>query len=270
LDTGTLLFFGGSTIRFTPYLRRLLLPLVQGEWPEWIVSYARYGMVDFAQHLGLDSATVLTSNPDIDTLSLEEIRDAVPTTYDIRLVTVMWLDGTVSDYRFPFSARAIASLGPALLEILKLRTPVGFPHEGEETEDGWVVDQGISIDVREKMVWLWDEGELDPRWLEHTRAAWPGWSVAGHIDGIVHQARLTGRDPKPYMLPDAEVARQLVTELGSDNSVDLKALLMAVGNVPEGTNRVEVAQGFFRQDPPPLNPAERKARIEHLLRDMLD
>ncbi len=227
-------------------------------------------MADFAQHLGLDIATVLTGSPDIDTLNLGEIRDAVPTTYDIRLVTVIWRDGTVSDYRFPFPAPAIASLGPALLETLKLQTPVGFPHEGEETEDGGVVDQGMSINVREKIVWLWDEGKLDPRWLEHTRAAWPDWSVAGHIDGVVYQARLNVRDPKKYILTDAEVAQQLVTELGSENSVDLGVLIMAVGNVPEGTTRVEVARGFFRQDAPPLDPAERKARIEHLLRNVLD
>jgi hypothetical protein len=147
---------------------------------------------------------------------------------------------------------------------------VAFPHEGEETVDGWCIDEGLSVDVPEKAVWLWDSCEVDPRWLERISGAWPGWRVDGHIDGVVRQAQLSGRDPAPYMLADAEVARQLVTTLCADSSIDFSALLKTVvSDMPEGSDRVEVAHGFFRVDPPPLHPTERRARLEQLLQDKL-
>ena len=274
LDTRTLIFYGGSDIQIMPHLRRMLLPLLRRVWHGWSIEYARFGTADFARHLGIDSATVLGGDPrgDARELTLDEFRvtHSVEAALETCLITVTRPDGSVSDYRSGYYARTIAALGPAILPILEQRASVDFPHEGAETEYGIYTEYGVYIDARTKVLWLWDCSELDPRWLEGIEQAWPGWRVEGHIDGVVRQAMLSGRDPLPFMVPDAEVARQLVTVLSSGWSVDPGSLFaLATSDPPPGTDRIEVAAGFLRNDPPPTPPDARKALLEQILAGVL-
>jgi hypothetical protein len=111
------------------------------------------------------------------------------------------------------------------------------------------LEDGVYFDVPKRAIWLWDARELDPRWLEGIERAWPGWHVEGHIEGVVRQALLSGRDPTPFMVPDAEATRRLVAVLSSGWSVDPGALFkVAISNPPMGTDRIEVAPGFLRSD----------------------
>lgn len=272
LDSRVLMFYGGQAIRYTPYLRRLLLRLLQRVWSGWTVEYIRFGMVDFARHLGIDSANVLTTDRQggAREITLDELHAAHPAEFECSLATATWPDGTVSDYRFAYEARAIAALGSGLLSALQQRAPVAFPHEGEESEYGVNLDSGVYIDAPKKTIWVWDDSELDPRWLEDIGYAWPGWHVEGHIDGVVRQALLSGRDPTPFMVPDAEAAQKLMAILSSGWSVDPGALLKsALSNPPAGADRVEIASGFLRNDPPPMPPEDRRNLLEQLIQDVL-
>jgi hypothetical protein len=91
-------------------------------------------MADFARHLGLDSASVLTDDPrgDAREITLAELSDTHPE-FETCVITITWPDGTVSDYRLAFHARTIAALGPGLLSVLQQREQVAFPHEQEKT-----------------------------------------------------------------------------------------------------------------------------------------
>jgi len=271
MDTRTLIFHGGGDITIFPYLRRMLLLALRRLWPGWTVDYARFGMADFARHLGLDIATVLTDDPQGDTraITLAELSDPHPE-FETCVLTVTWPDGTISDYRLAFYAHMIAALGPDLLSVLQQREPVALPHEREKTLYKACLDDGLYIDVPNKAIWLWDASQLDPRWLEEIGHAWPTWRVDGHIEGVVRQAVLSGRDPTPFMVPDAEAARELVAILSSGWSIDPGALFkLAISNPPPGTQHIEVASGFLRADPPTLTADERRKLLEHVLWDIL-
>ena len=95
-------------------------------------------------------------------------------------------------------------------------------------------------------------------------------SHEGLLDARSRQAMLSGRDPLPFMVPDAEVARQLITVLSSGWSVDPGALFaLATSDPPPGTDRIEIAAGFLRNDPPPAPPDARRALLEQLLAEVL-
>lgn len=105
---------------------------------------------------------------------------------------------------------------------------------------------------------------------EEIGRAWPTWRMDGHIEGVVRQAVLSGRDPTPFMVSDAEAARELVAILSSGWSIDPGALFkLAISNPPPGTVRIEVASGFLRADPPELTASQRRTLLEHVLRDIL-
>ena len=67
---------------------------------------------------------------------------------------------------------------------------------------GWNVEwatQGI-VDFarylgRAKEVWIWQWRTLDPRYLCALEDHWPGWRIEGHVDGMMRQVQLSGRDP---------------------------------------------------------------------------
>ena len=66
--------------------------------------------------------------------------------------------------------------------------PAALPPEDQ-------ADEGAYLDVPARSLWVWERRTLDPRNLEGLRRRWPGWQVRGHIEGLVRQVALSGRDP---------------------------------------------------------------------------
>lgn len=81
-DRRRLLFWGGESISFCPYLRRVFLPVLRHLWSGWSAEWATQGIVDFARYLGIDLEDVLAG----------DVFYGSPA-----LLTVRWEDGRVAD-----------------------------------------------------------------------------------------------------------------------------------------------------------------------------
>jgi hypothetical protein len=267
-DHRRLLFWGGEDILCVPYLRRFLLPALRQLWPEWIVEWALHGVADLADALHIDRATVLAGgvargfNPDrsiSDEMLLEN-------EYQTTLITVRWKDGVVFDYSLTYLPGIILSVGPRLLNVLSRRTPDPLPHERDEDYEG-----GAFFDLTTQNMWVWDMSTLDPRYLTALPHVWPEWHVRGHVDGMVHQVILSGRDPSDIIIPQEEAIAKLVQTLTMEgpNVPNLGTLLAAATTgKPEGTE-IHIAPGFFSVPEPILSVEERQRILQRLFHTSL-
>ncbi|HET9980070.1 MAG TPA: hypothetical protein VFQ32_06490 [Ktedonobacterales bacterium] len=270
-DTHTLLFFGGKELPRRPDLRRLFLRAIRLTWPEWLISWATHGVVDFAEYPGV--AAFLEIDPasvrDTSEYAVEKpypeakIRNPHRNPWIWAVITVAWDDGRVTDYTFDDFADGYLIHGPDLLGILRDCAPDILPREDG---DGQHVPLGGGyIDVTEHVLWAWNDGPVSPTYIERLAHAWPGWRVAENLDGLTHQVRLSGRDPALVAVPVEEAVATLIKELASglDDSYPLKfAQKIQAQSAPDSTR---FAPGFFRVDNPGTPSEERRVHLAHLL-----
>jgi len=245
-DQHRLLFWGGENIQYEPYLRRALLPALRFLWPGWTVEWAAHGIADLADYLHIDKSTVLTSEdfqegfrpddvPSDDDLSSWE-RDGFAT-----IITIKRSDGLVFDYAFSSIPGAILSVGPRLLDFLLAKgKPVVLPHERELLE----AEEGAYLDIPAHAMSVWNQSTIDPRYIEALQALWTGWQVDGHVDGIVRQVALSGRDVTSLMIPLDEAVADLVKELTPVDALPNVFVAVMTSDVTDDADRIEIASGI--------------------------
>lgn len=276
LDRRELLFFGGGRIETTPYLRRPLLLALRACWPGWSVEWARFGIADLALSLGWEVGKVLDT--EFDDPKLLHSSDpliherAVRVAYELKhtksIFSVQWSDGDVLDYWLAPLTDAALSLGPRLLELLKGLLTTALPREWDANIPG----SGAFVDATTQAIWTWDRGELDPRKLAAIARRWPGWHVDGHVEGLVRQVLLSGRDPAAVTLPEERAISELVEELTHDSTTDPASLYAAFTRSEQSPllNQGEITfgKGFFSADTPPLSADERREILLRHLRSI--
>lgn len=238
-DRRRLLFWGGEDISFCPYLRRVFLPVLGHLWPGWSVEWATQGIVDFARYLGIALEDVLAG----------DVFHRIPA-----LLTVRWEDGRIADYLFdiPMDDQMgdILEAGPSGLDILRDKGSSAVPNEGD-----YPCEEGAYVDMKAKEIWIWQWRTLDPRYLWALEDYWPGWRIEGHVDGIVRQVQLSGRDPSSVAMPEDKAIEELIEVLTlSDHAPDPVSML---SSFPPGTIR-QIHPDFFTIDQPPPSQEERR------------
>src|SRR5579872_1129470 len=156
------------------------------------------------------------------------------------LLIIRWKTGEVGDYFFfanvrrlhdeygkhPFSAAPyqILSLGSQLLTIMLTQPTASLPREDSEQEPY----EGAFVDEETQTIWVWHNEELDPRYLEALARRWPGWQVHGHVEGLVRQVMLSGRDPAALAVPEQQAIDELIEEVIQQPGIDLRRLSWAI------------------------------------------
>jgi hypothetical protein len=267
-------FFGGLVIESSPYLRRPLLRALRMLWQGWSVEWAAHGIADLALFLGWDVDRVLTSESS-DSLLLGSSNPIVnegqvQTTQVLRqaysIVTVRWSQSDVRDYWLSPQAVFALSLGPRLLELLANATDSTLPREDDPDLPG----NGAYFDVPSRAMWMWELWAFDPRLVAAMERRWPGWHAHGHVDGLVRQVELSGRDAAPIKVPEDRAIEELVEELSRESAIDPTSLFAALTRSAQdsqpGGGQITVGKGFFSADGPPLSPEERREVLLSLLR----
>ena len=274
LDRRELRFFGGLHIDMTPYLRRPLLRALRTLWQGWSVEWAVHGIADLALCLGWEVDRVLTSeSADSPLLGGSDpivSEGAVQTALVLRqahsVITVRRSQTDVRDYLLSPKSVYVLSLGPRLLELLANATDATLPSEGDPDLPG----EGAYLDVTSRTVWMWDFGPFDPRLVVAMERRWPRWRAHGHVDGLVRQVELSGRDGSVVRVPEERAIQELVEELVRASSTDPASLFAALtGSAQDsqpGGGQITVGKGFFSADRPPLPPEERRDVLLTLLR----
>lgn len=109
--------------------------------------------------------------------------------------------------------------------------------------------------MKAKEVWMWQWKILDPRYLWTLEDRWPGWRIEGHVDRIVRQVQLSGRDPSSVAIPDDKAIEELIEALTlSDHASDPASIF---SSFPPGTD-VQIHPDFFTIDQPPPSREERR------------
>lgn len=250
----TLLFWGGKAITGRPYLRRLLLPALRVIWPEWQVSWASRGIVDFAEYpgvakaLGIDPASVINTTTDIlrKPYSKETIQDPHQRPFVSAVVTVRWEDRQVSDYTFCWFPQGYITYGTALLTVLRDRQPEELPRE-DGTVDGNIIG-GAYVDTITQTLWVWHGSTLDLPYLDVVRQAWPGWRLETHVDGLARQVALSGRDPALVRVPTDQAIAELTHELLDWDATAALIEILKPLLVHTDPATSTFAPGFFRFD----------------------
>lgn len=275
VDRRELRFFGGWRIERTRYLRRPLLRTLRALWPGWSVEWALFGIAELALGLGWDVGRVLVSESEDSPLLvgagpiIEE--DAVRITPEPEqahsILTVRWSETDVRDYLLTPRSTSALSLGPRLLELLADDRGTTLPGEDDPNLPG----EGAFLDATAQTLWMWEFSALDPRHPAALARRWPGWQVHGHVDGLVRQVELSGRDVSAVVVPEERAIQELVDELTPDSTTDparLYAALTRSGQSPlADEGKISVGKGFFSADRPPLTSEERREVILRLLRN---
>jgi hypothetical protein len=105
-----------------------------------------------------------------------------------------------------------------------MQPTASLPKEGSQQEP----DEGALIDEETNTIWVWQNATLDPRYLEATARRWPGWQVQGHVEGMVRQIILSGRDPTTLMIPHQQAVNELIEELIQQPGIDLRRFSWAI------------------------------------------
>lgn len=270
-DRRQLLFWGyDDGILCEPHLRRFFLPALHYLWPGWTVEWALHGVADLADYLHIDRSTVLTReefeegfDPDNPISDDELLRCEYRTT----VITIKRPDGLVLDYVLWCLPGTALSAGPHLLDVLLSRgKPVNLPYEREVDSEA---DGGAFFDLTTHEMWVWNPVIIDPRYLEALRQLWTGWQVNEHADGIVRQVVLSGRDATSIMIPEDEAVADLIRVLtmSGPHMPSLTNMIAAVTtNIPEGTDQVEIAPGFFSAPDETISVEERRQILQRLFR----
>jgi hypothetical protein len=119
-------------------------------------------------------------------------------------------------------------------------------------------------------MWMWELGAFDPRLVAAMERRWPGWRAHGHVDGLVRQVELSGRNGSAVMIPAERAIQELADELSRESATDPASLFTALTrsgqDAPSGEGKIAVGKGFFSADRPPLSPEERREVLLNLLR----
>ena len=248
VDTRHALFWGGDSIAVHPYLRRPLLAALPLLWPGWSINWATFGVTDLVRGMGGRFSQVLEDEfDDTDFLMgdgamvteaqlLESLKTGGPGT----LLTIRRRAGEVRDYFFFVQVRwlrdergkplfsaapyEVLSLGPHLLAMMQTQPTASLPREGSEQEP----DEGAFVDVETQTIWVWHNETLDPRYLEALARRWPGWQVHGHVEGMVRQVILSGREPAALMVSNQQAIDELIEEVIQQPGIDLRRLSWAI------------------------------------------
>ena len=110
-------------------------------------------------------------------------------------------------------------------------------------ESGGREPQCAYVDEAAQMIWLGSGAALDHRDIEAIACRWPEWQVRSHTEGLVHQMRLSGRDPFPLMIPEQQTIDELIDELTQECDRNPGALFQALSGGPIG----ESGQGLFQR-----------------------
>jgi hypothetical protein len=180
--------------------------------------------------------------------------------YEATLVTTKWKDGVVLDYRLNYLPGRILSLGPHLLNVLPRREPDPLLHDREEEFGG-----GAFLDLTTQNLSVWNRSTLDPRYLKALTVAWGGWHVTGHVDGMVHQVVLSGRDPSRIIVPQDEAIARLMQALTVDGprTPTLVNLTIAAATEVAGA-KAQIAPGFFDVPGQIISAEERRHILQRL------
>ncbi|HLZ57194.1 MAG TPA: hypothetical protein VKR06_09630 [Ktedonosporobacter sp.] len=248
VDAHSVLFWGGDAIAGHPYLRRPLLAALPWLWPGWSIHWATYGIADLRRAMNRKASQTL--DDDIDDIAFLVGNEATVTEAHLlqslktqgpgTLLTLRWKTGEVRDYFFlagtprlrdkygnyPFSATPyeILSLSSPLLTLMLTQPTASLPREGDPQEP----DEGALVDEETHSIWVWQNDTLDPRYLEAIARRWPGWQVQGHVEGMVRQVILSGRDPTTLMIPHQQAIDELIEELMQQPGIDLRRVSRAI------------------------------------------
>lgn len=172
-----LVFFGGESIKYDPFLRAGLLAFFEHTWRGWNVEWAHRGILDLAAAAGVDQSLVIGRSParaDGD----ERDDKPRPVTRDKPWSeTVLELDGRLFSLENPIES--VLRAGPEFLRSLPSQdeplvlddTPVGGlrAQEGQKQIDYWHMSP-------------FERPELDFEFR------WPGWTLSRRHDLALDQS----------------------------------------------------------------------------------
>lgn len=245
----TLLVFGGENLCYDPLLRRVTLASMQRVWAGWEVRWAREGLGDFVDHLGL-SRDLVRSNQARETHDLAGL-DTDDPEWPNGAVSVRLPAGDISLRRVDFNASDLLDFGPEAVDRLVARpgaATLRVPLYGDAAPNG-----GIHVDVAARRVDLWDPG------YDQDQRAWPGWRLEHHGDRFEAQEEATGGALVFVTRPQPEVVEELMNHLMGTSNFDPKRLLDGINQSRPGA-RIEVNPHFFSYHPREL-PVDERARI---------
>lgn len=266
LDHQQLLFFGGAQ---APYVRRAYIQLLRNLWTGWSVEWAKYGVADFAMHIGIEMRLVLDWGIDYSTAPIifpQEVQMTHQVAQASSIISVRWPESDVVDYFLTRKALEALLFGPGLLDVLDMGSCATLPNEGEPG----VPEEGAFLDVSAHRLWMIGS-VFDPRTVAEVARLWPGWSVDTQVDGLAGQIALTGRDIQAVAVPQKQLRRELVTDLIGEHALDGSSVYKALMNPDTSplSNQpgVTFGIGFFADDRPPMSPQDRRELLLHLLDD---
>jgi hypothetical protein len=251
-----LLFFGGEDICHDPLRHRVTLALMRRPWAGWTVSWAREGLGDFADHLGL-SRDLVSSGSGPDARDLADL-DGEPLDWPSGVVSLRLADGRVAIHRVVFDARELFDFGPGVVDRLAARPGSATMTVSLHGEGG--ACGGIHLDVAARQITLWSPG------YDKVRRAWAGWQLVHHGDRFEAHEEATGGALRFVTRPQHEVVDGLVQRLLSSSDFDPQRLLEATKAARPGLT-IEVNPLFFSYHPHELSDAERARSLTWALAD---
>jgi hypothetical protein len=189
LDCKTLILYGGEDLGSHIPLRRLYLQLLQEVWEGWAIRWAKRGILDMAEYVGLPKERVIDGHFASSEFVVAEPRWAWA------IGSMLLEDHTVHLFPLEGGIQLELAAGPELIN--SMREHAGYTHLPLAEWGAPFPLAGYHVDVRERYVEYWQAAPaFDPE--TYIVPCWPGWRVTWLEDNYeVHLARLGDRVSLP-------------------------------------------------------------------------
>lgn len=206
--------------------------LAQERWIGWSVNWAYKGIAEISEYIGLNPKFVIPK----DYLNFELVNQKEFSSYQEKdprefdfdtgeviyvesrwiesLITVRYLNSSISDYCFPWDIQNILLLGTQLLPMLQTKQPTSIlpneapNYEGDRSHDH--IESGIYIDEISKKISIWWRKPRERGYiLEKIAQFWPGWSIEQIIGGLQQQYELSNRSLQDLTM-SSEQAKEIL------------------------------------------------------------
>jgi hypothetical protein len=259
IDRRHLCLWSGEEYLWSVRLRDLWLSFLPISWEGWTIQWAQRGVIDLAEHAGLDPAPLIQMKSDDVPFDPKWIALGIHLGPSIgTFVTVRRRDGSLHDVHTRLRPSNWLNAGPALADLLEARKPDLVPSESA----GWPRNF-IFIDVPAQRLWVSEplRGARYTHLEAWTCSRWPGWDVNLHLDGMPFHLRLAGRDPIPLQRPIDDHIRT-IAEMVQGADTDPVALSRAIQLPFAAEGQVIVHPHFL--DPHRVG-IDRSARVDRFL-----
>ena len=265
LDKNILLWFGGEDIIYDISLRKLLLELMQTNWPGFRIVWAFEGIADLAAYAGYDINKVIASK---NAFSTDKILSVFNPDEEINYrdcaISIRNLNNEIEIYTtyLDVSLEEFLLFGSGMVSIK--RGAKYYSEYIDNPESDNALHSGIHIDPNKKEIHIWSCFEVVVVHHDRLRKAWDGYKLFYHKDDYEIHTKLTDGKLRFVQRERNVLIHELKQIVCKEFRDPFNTVNTVINALTEQNKKVEVSAAVFMASKYETNPVLREKMFDRL------